>query len=348
MIKRYFASSHLQGVIMMKELSFDIGILPGLVLSDYEVCRSNDIEEIRSSGKDIFCENALELGNRSSALDASFYYRKVGKIGVGRLSYGAEVTVSPVVFEDFLLIQIPIRGFEKIMLGNDKILCTPKVVGIINSDIKTVINHQPNTEKLIIRIDKKLIEKNCQQILSRTLHKGVIFDPTMSLDTKVGIQFLHMVRWIYQIVSTETDISPLIVSQFENNIANLLLTYQHNNYSAEIYNDPFSVIPSFIKKVESYIQENAHQPIAINDMAEYAGVSSRSLFIGFRKYRNTTPMRFLKEVRLQYVHEDLLRGHVGVDTVTNIALNWGFSHLGHFSTDYKRRFGNTPYETLLR
>jgi AraC-like DNA-binding protein len=34
--------------------------------------------------------------------------------------------------------------------------------------------------------------------------------------------------------------------------------------------------------------------------------------------------------------------------VTAVAFRWGFSHLGHFTTDYKRRFGETPSETLMR
>ena len=332
----------------MNHLKFSPITSPELVLSNYEVCRSSDIEEVRSSAANILCENELKLSGCNKGLDASMFYRKVGNIGLGRMSYGAEITISPVVFEDFLLIQMPIRGFEKIALGSDKILSSPKVFGIINPGVRSVINHEPDTEKLIIRIDKKLIEKNCQQILNLTLNKDIEFDSTMLLETKSGTQWLSMVSWIFDFISREDNLSPLVVSQFENMLVNMLLTNQQNNYSAEIHNDSISIAPSFVKRVEHYIQENAHKPIAINDMAEYAGVSSRALFTGFRKYRNTTPMRHLKEVRLQYVHEDLKRGCVGTDKVITIAFNWGFSHLGHFSTDYKRRFGVTPYETLLR
>jgi AraC-like DNA-binding protein len=332
----------------VKNLSFGSVVTPELVLSDYEVCRSKDVEEVRSVGTQILCENDLKLRGSNKHLDASVYYRKVGHVGVGRMSYGAEVTVNPAIFEDFLLIQMPVRGFEKITLGNDKILCTPQSFGIINPLVKPVIEHQPDTEKLIIRIDKALIEKNCQQILNLTLNKGVVFEPTMMSDTKAGSQWLRMVSWIYDYISNEDNLSPLMVSQIESNIVNMLLLNQKNNYSSEIHNDSISIAPSFIKRVEHYIQENAHKPIAVNDMAEYAGVSTRSLFTGFRKYRNITPMRHLKEVRLQYAYEDLKQACLGSDKVTTIAFKWGFSHLGHFSTDYKRRFGETPYETLLR
>lgn len=330
----------------MNRISFSTGVVPELLLSNYQVCHSNNLEEVRSSGTKILCENDLRINDISSGLDASFYYRKIGDVGVGRISYGGDITIRPAIFEDFLLIQIPIRVCEYVELGQQKILCNPQNISIINTDIKTVINHQPDTEKLVIRIDKKLIEKNCQQILNRSLKQNIQFHPTISLDTPSGSQFLRMMSWIYEFVSTEQHLSPLMVSQIESNIVNMLLTYQHHTYSEEIHQEGPSIAPSFIKRLEHYIQENAHKPLAIQDMVEYTGISSRSLFTGFRKYRNTTPMRYLKDVRLQYAYDDLKKGKLGQDKVTTIAFKWGFTHLGYFSSDYKQHFGETPYETL--
>lgn len=44
---------------------------------------------------------------------------------------------------------------------------------------------------------------------------------------------------------------------------------------------------------------------------------------------------------------DLLRPAPGA-TVTNVAMDCGFSHLGRFSCDYCRHFGESPSETLRR
>ena len=138
-------------------------------------------------------------------------------------------------------------------------------------------------------------------------------------------------------------------AQFESTFVGMLLNCQSNNYSEELCEDKGqSLAPSFVKRVEHFIEEHAHEPISIGDLAEYAGVSSRSLFSGFRRFRNISPMHYLKEVRLRRVHEELLRAHFTCGAVTIVALHWGFSHLGHFTTDYKRRFGETPSETLMR
>lgn len=109
-----------------------------------------------------------------------------------------------------------------------------------------------------------------------------------------------------------------------------------------------SIAPAFVKRIERYIEDNADQPITIVDLAEHAGVSSRSIFNGFRRFRNTSPMLYLKEVRMRRVNEELKRLSPSDTTVTAVAYHWGFTHLGHFTTDYKRRFGESPSQTLAR
>jgi len=76
-------------------------------------------------------------------------------------------------------------------------------------------------------------------------------------------------------------------------------------------------------------------------------VSERTLHAAFRENLGTTPKAYLKMLRLNSAHHDLLRG--GARTrVTDVALDWGFVHFGWFSQDYRRLFGETPSQTLHR
>jgi AraC-like DNA-binding protein len=158
---------------------------------------------------------------------------------------------------------------------------------------------------------------------------------------------MRMVGWLYDSLSVDEEVPALLVAQFESILVDTLLACQPHTYSAELCGDQRTITPSFVKRVERYIEEHAHEPISIVEMSEFAGVSSRSLFTGFRRYRNTSPMLYLKEVRLRRVHEELLQSS-GAVTVTTVAFRWGFNHLGHFTTDYKRRFGESPSQTLSR
>ena len=77
------------------------------------------------------------------------------------------------------------------------------------------------------------------------------------------------------------------------------------------------------------------------------GVSKRTLHDAFRDHLDTTPKAYLKALRLNAAHHDLLQ-RAGQTTVTDVALDWGFGHFGWFSQDYRRLFGETPLQTLRR
>ena len=58
-------------------------------------------------------------------------------------------------------------------------------------------------------------------------------------------------------------------------------------------------------------------------------------------------MRYLRRARLVRVRQALLAAR-GDETVTHVALAWGFTHLGRFALEYRSLFGESPSETLRR
>jgi AraC-like DNA-binding protein len=58
-------------------------------------------------------------------------------------------------------------------------------------------------------------------------------------------------------------------------------------------------------------------------------------------------MQFLRRLRFEKVREALLHARQS-DSVSSICGQWGFTHLGRFAVEYRRRFGETPSQTLAR
>jgi AraC-like DNA-binding protein len=317
------------------------------VLSAYGLCQTSDIEEARSVGEHIFCRNTIY--SRDPQFNTRVNYRRAGSLGVGRMTYGGETIIDPDVMESFALIQVPIRGRELIESDGKPVLFEAEQGVVLNAHARTRIHHMANTEKIIVRVDNDVVKRHCQQHLGRTLQKDVEFNTGMALNTPDGRNFVQMLAWMCDVLSNSNKLSPLLSKQLESTFVGTLLSCQPNNYSAELHEDKGqSIAPSFVKRIEHYIEEHAHEPISVGDLAEYAGVSTRSLFSAFRRFRNISPMHYLKEVRLRRVHDELQQAQPSSGTVTAVAFRWGFSHLGHFTTDYKRRFGETPSETLMR
>lgn len=76
-------------------------------------------------------------------------------------------------------------------------------------------------------------------------------------------------------------------------------------------------------------------------------MSPRSIQAGFREDLDTTPVAYIRDRRLDAVRRALLEAIPGEGvTVTEVAVRWGFSHLGNFSMVYRQRFGESPSTTL--
>jgi transcriptional regulator GlxA family with amidase domain len=54
----------------------------------------------------------------------------------------------------------------------------------------------------------------------------------------------------------------------------------------------------------------------------------------------------LKWLRLERAHADLRDASPGETSVKRVALRYGFAHLGHFSEAYRRKYGQSPSQTL--
>ncbi|MGZ5872131.1 MAG: PAS domain-containing protein [Bradyrhizobium sp.] len=95
-----------------------------------------------------------------------------------------------------------------------------------------------------------------------------------------------------------------------------------------------------------FIEENWNKKFKVEDIAVKFGISSRKVFRHFAS-RGTTLMDFVKDTKLQKVRQRLVVPEPET-TVTAVSLECGFSNLGHFARDYRKKFGELPSETLRR
>ena len=100
------------------------------------------------------------------------------------------------------------------------------------------------------------------------------------------------------------------------------------------------------RRARAFIDGHYREPIRMKDLCHETGLSIRTVQRCFRQYFGVTVTSYLKAVRLDAAHCDLVTANPSRDTVTRIALLNGCSHLGRFSSDFRERFGQLPHETL--
>lgn len=105
--------------------------------------------------------------------------------------------------------------------------------------------------------------------------------------------------------------------------------------------------PPALELALRYIDRDPSTNIGVGELAAAAGVSVRALQYSFRRHLNSTPLRYLRAVRLARARAELLAADPdGSTTVTEVALRWGFDHPGRFAKWFSDTYGIWPAEAL--
>ncbi len=144
--------------------------------------------------------------------------------------------------------------------------------------------------------------------------------------------------------------APLVVGSVNRLLAGVLLVTFPNDAidvpERRDGNDARAV--SALRRAVAFIDSNAELDIGIGDIAAAAGVSRRTIQLAFRRHLDTTPTAYLRRVRLDGAHRELLGTQPDQLTVTEVAYRWGFSSPSRFAERYRAAYGVSPSESLRR
>lgn len=91
------------------------------------------------------------------------------------------------------------------------------------------------------------------------------------------------------------------------------------------------------------LRETSSSEISVADLASEAGMSTPSYHAHFRALTGSSPMQYVKSMRL---HEARLMMARSDRTITEVALSVGYVSPAQFSRDFKRHFGRTASEEV--
>ncbi|MFF8264713.1 AraC family transcriptional regulator [Streptomyces virginiae] len=102
-----------------------------------------------------------------------------------------------------------------------------------------------------------------------------------------------------------------------------------------------------LRRAVAFIEANAHRDITLTDIAASIPVTPRAVQYAFTRHAGTTPLGYLRRVRLTRAHSELLSADpAGATTVAGVAGRWGFAHQGRFAAAYRQEYGVPPSVTL--
>ncbi len=145
----------------------------------------------------------------------------------------------------------------------------------------------------------------------------------------------------------EAAASPLLTGSAARLLAAVALAaFPNNVLGAPATQDSRDARPATLRRALAFIDDNAHRDISTADIAAAAFVTARALQLAFRRHLDTTPLEYLRRVRLARAHRDLLAADPAAATVTAVAYRWGFPNSSRFAAYYRHAYGVSPGKTL--
>src|SRR5262249_46110469 len=106
-----------------------------------------------------------------------------------------------------------------------------------------------------------------------------------------------------------------------------------------------SALPADLARALGWLRAHLSEPIDLERLALVAGVRPRTLQTHFKMFLGTTPLGWLRGMRLAHARRELEYARADA-SVTDIALAAGFNQLGRFAVYYRTAFGEAPSMTL--
>jgi AraC-like DNA-binding protein len=278
-----------------------------------------------------------------------------GGLYIGLTEYGAKSSIEATPRRDDYWLLMPIRGQMETTVHRHQFvsdtrqafLCSYPSMGPSHIDVET------DASRIMVVLTHASLRRQLAALLGKPLdaplHPPLEFAPVVDLTSGAGRNIAALARLIVASFDGGCPIAnnPIALGSFEQFIINELLLSHSHNYSNAIYGRQPSIGPRDVRRAIDYLESHLDLPVKMVDLVAASQVPGRTLLKHFRDFKGTSPMRYLREARLERVRRDLLAADPE-ESITTIATNWGFAQLGRFAVEYRRRFGERPSDTLRR
>ncbi len=266
------------------------------------------------------------------------------RISLNLMRIGPSVDVWPGALDHFFLVQVPIRGMVEVSFGNDRIVCEGNTAAVISPGERLSLRWSDNCAQLIVQIPREAMDERLAERLG-CRQQTLKFQPAFDLGNAAGRTWRQLLDVAVQAADGRGVFSrdPLS-ADLEDLLLSALLEAQPHNHTDQLRNGP-APVPYYVLRAEREMRERMALPLTVRRLADAAGVSERTLYEGFRRFRATTPMGRLTTLRLAAARRRMLGAAPGL-TVARVAAEVGFLQFGRFARIYRDVFGELPSATL--
>jgi AraC-like DNA-binding protein len=279
-----------------------------------------------------------------AAFNAEICMKKLEHVGIFTISANTFKAVKDVQ-QDFYGLTIPLGGsFEISESGRSKVY-EPSSAHLLSPGHRFNLTAKRKCTFLVSNFfnsvsdySKKLLQSGSQDLST--------LKPDISFFSQTGSDLLRSVAKTWSVLNNQLSVSEITLRELEDNLlASFVL---HSDEDKKVKENFKNDDPCHLNRAEEFICGNLNNPITRDQLAEVSSRSIRTLSRSFEKKHGIGPMAFIKQRRLDAAYLDLISAKHNETSVTQVAFNYGFVHVGKFAIEYGKAFGESPSTTLAR
>lgn len=198
-----------------------------------------------------------------------------------------------------------------------------------------------------ITLSTEVMHERLATLTERPVHHRLQFAPHFRMDHGACGLILALSQTIIDGTRGDAPLlsAPMAMANLRESVLWTFIEAMPHSHSAQLGRRATVPAPRHVRRAIEFMHAHLLQPLRLEDIALASQTSARSLQLAFRRFRDTTPMEYLRRLRLDGARSELMQGVPGT-TVAAVAYRWGFPHHGMFAQRYAKAFGETPSATL--
>jgi AraC-like DNA-binding protein len=318
----------------------------------FRVARTSDLDEARDAMQSTFLPLRVRLLERFGPpdVDLTLNATRVGALTVSYVRTGRGLHFDTVEAENYH-VNLPLSGGTDSRSGRlDRVESMPGRAAVFMPGLPADIDWHGGCAQFCLMVPVRVLRQELEGMLDRSLSEPIVFSPAMDVTSGAGPAWVDALRMIEQQTSYRHGLfdHPLAAGHLERLLVEGLLLAQRHNYTEAFAAPPLPAPPPAVREAIDLMRSRPEEPWTTAALARSVAVSTRSLQDGFARSIGVPPTRYLRDVRLERVHEDLRSADPYTATVSQVAGRWGFLYLSRFAAAYREKVGESPSETLRR
>jgi len=285
---------------------------------------------------------------RGDKVDARLCKLDAEDISLYSLKYGAGVEIYPATYQDFSLVHFSARRSIEVTADQKSHKVTEGRALLSSPRWNINLKYEPESEQLIVRIPHALTRRVAERLRRLALHDRLIHS-SGALLTEAASEFWYSQLLGFVALDSACQQNGALSAwkkSYEEGLAQFLLFQFGSAEQNPAVSPKTEQMPARQRRARlvEFVQQNLDKPITLSEMAAVSALSERQLNVFCHEEFGQSPLRWLRGLRLSAVHASLLNDPG--QRLSDVALQYGFSHFGRFSSYYHQRFGELPSQTL--